>query len=415
MSAAPQTTSGRSGWTVGEDAKRDRARRRNVGRAFATITAIPLILAVAFLVTLLGGVFTDLFSWQVVASDNSAESFDWRAAPLGGDAVVRLELAAQGLDAAEIEATLSDPEQRRRFFARNRVEFMLYTDQGPFRWVVTNMRDRSIELVDLIPGFGQRADLEAALEPGQRLLLNPWLDAGFFQRVASRNAVSAGLRTALVGTLIVILGVVALAIPIGVGTAVYLEEYVAKTRLARLLEVNIANLAGVPSIVYGILGLSVFVRLMNFGPSLLAAIFTLTLLVLPVVVIAGREAIKSVPSSLRQASYGLGATRWQTVWRVVLPSAAPGIATGVVLAVARAIGETAPLLLVGAAAFVPNMPEGLFSPYTVIPVQIYSWISENSAEFRHVAAAGIATLVSVVGGLYAVVFVIRRRLERTRV
>jgi len=414
VSAAPQAPEARGGWTVGEEAKRGRARRRHVGRAFAAITIVPVVLAVAFLATLLGGIVTDLFSWQVVASRNSAESFAWRQAPFGGDAVVRLELAAQGVDAAEIESTLDDPEQRRRFFARNRVEFMLYTDQGPFRWVVTNMRDRSIELVDLIPGFAQRSDLEAVLEPGQRLLLNPWLDGGFFQRVASRNAVSAGLKTALVGTLIVILGVVALAIPIGVGTAVYLEEYVAKTRLARLLEVNIANLAGVPSIVYGILGLSVFVRLMQFGPSLLAAIFTLTLLVLPVVVIAGREAIKSVPSSLREASYGLGATRWQTVWRVVLPSAAPGIATGVVLAVARAIGETAPLLLVGAAAFVPYMPEGPFSPYTVIPVQIYSWISENSAEFRHVAAAGIATLVSVVGALYGVVFVIRRRLERTR-
>ncbi|MDF1522403.1 MAG: phosphate ABC transporter permease PstA [Trueperaceae bacterium] len=414
MSAAPQVPEARGGWTVGEEAKRDRARRRSVGRAFAATTAVPVALAVLFLLALLGGIFTDLFSWQVVASNNSAESFAWREAPVGGDAVVRLELAAQGLDEAAIEATLNYPEQRRRFFARNRVEFMLYTDQGPFRWVVTNMRNRSIELVDLIPGFGQRAELEAALEPGQRLLLNPWLDGGFFQRVASRNAVSAGLKTALVGTLIVILGVVLFAIPIGVGTAVYLEEYVAKTRLARVLEVNIANLAGVPSIVYGILGLSVFVRLLNFGPSVLAAIFTLTLLALPVVVIAGREAIKSVPSSLRQASYGLGATRWQTVWRVVLPSAAPGIATGVVLSVARAIGETAPLLLVGAAAFVPNLPSTLSSPYTVIPVQIYSWISENSAEFRHVAAAGIATLISVVGALYAVVFVIRRRLERTR-
>lgn len=414
MSVDPTTTNARAGWTVGEEAKRDRARRRNVGRAFAATTVVPVVLAVAFLATLLGGVFTDLFSWQVVASANSAESFAWRAAPLGGDAVARLELAAQGVDAAAIDATLSDPEERRRFFARNRVEFMLYTDQGPFRWVVTHMRDRSIELVNLVPGFAQRAELEAGLVPGQRLLLNPWLDRGFFERVASRNAVSAGLKTALVGTLIVILGVVALAIPIGVGTAVYLEEYVAKSRLARLLEVNIANLAGVPSIVYGILGLSVFVRLMRFGPSLVAAILTLTLLVLPVVVIAGREAIKSVPSSLREASYGLGATRWQTVWRVVLPSAAPGIATGVVLAVARAIGETAPLLLVGAAAFVPNLPDDLFSPYTVIPVQIYSWISENSEEFRHVAAAGIATLVAVVGALYGVVFVIRRHLERTR-
>jgi len=372
------------------------------------------MLAIVFLGFLLTDVVADLFTWQVMDTRNSGETFAWSVAPTGGDAIVRLELAVQGVDGAAIDAMLADSEEMRRFYARNRVELMPYTDQGPFRWLVTNNRDRASVLVPLHEGFGQRAELEANLGPGERLVVNAWLDGGFFQRVASRNAVLAGLRTALVGTLIVILGVVALSVPIGVGTAVYLEEYVARSRLARFLEVNIANLAGVPSIVYGILGLSVFVRAMSMGPSLMAAILTLTLLVLPVVVIAAREGIKAVPSSLREAAYGLGGTRWQVVWRIVLPSAAPGIATGVVLSVARAIGETAPLLLVGAAAFVPNLPDSLYAPYTVIPVQIYSWISENSAEFQHVAAAGIATLLGVVALLYATVFQIRRRLERTR-
>ena len=403
-----------AGWPQGEGARRDRARRRAVGRGFAAVTAVPVMLAIVFLGFLLTDVVADLFTWQVMDTRNSGETFAWSVAPTGGDAIVRLELAVQGVDGAAIDAMLADSEEMRRFYARNRVELMPYTDQGPFRWLVTNNRDRASVLVPLHEGFGQRAELEANLGPGERLVVNAWLDGGFFQRVASRNAVLAGLRTALVGTLIVILGVVALSVPIGVGTAVYLEEYVARSRLARFLEVNIANLAGVPSIVYGILGLSVFVRAMSMGPSLMAAILTLTLLVLPVVVIAAREGIKAVPSSLREAAYGLGGTRWQVVWRIVLPSAAPGIATGVVLSVARAIGETAPLLLVGAAAFVPNLPDSLYAPYTVIPVQIYSWISENSAEFQHVAAAGIATLLGVVALLYATVFQIRRRLERTR-
>ncbi len=404
----------RVAWLTDDAARRARERRRRVGRGFAVMTAVPVGLAILFLVALLGGVLLDLFTWEVVASRNSGQTFAWSDAPRGGRDVVRLELLAQGMDAAEIEALLADPAERTRFFARNRVELMPATDQGPFRWMVTNMRDDPLEFVGLIEGFERRAELEAGLAEGERLVLNSWLDLGFFDRVASRSPVTSGLKTALVGTLVLILGVVVLAIPIGVGTAVYLEEYVAKSRLARILEVNIANLAGVPSIVYGILGLSLFVRALRFGPSLLAAILTLTLLVLPVVVIAGREAIKSVPSSLREAAYGLGGTRWQVVWRVVLPSAAPGIATGLVLAVARAIGETAPLLLVGAAAFVPNLPDSLLAPYTAIPVQIYSWISENDEGFRHVAAAGIATLLAVVGLLYYVVFTFRRRLERNR-
>lgn len=222
----------------------------------------------------------------------------------------------------------------------------------------------------------------------------------------------AGLVSALFGTLWVIGLVTLISLPVGVGTAIYLEEYAPDNTYTRFLEVNLRNLAGVPSIVYGILGLSVFVRLARIGPTVLAAALTLSLLVLPVVVIAAREAVRAVPDSLCQASYGLGATRWQTVSRVVLPNAVNGIVTGVILAVARAIGETAPLLLVGAAAFVPRLPDGPLSTYTVIPIQIFSWISENDPEFQHVASAGIITLLGVLFLLYAFAFVVRRRFER---
>jgi phosphate transport system permease protein len=201
-------------------------------------------------------------------------------------------------------------------------------------------------------------------------------------------------------------------LPIGVGTAIYLEEYAPDNRWTRILEVNLRNLAGVPSIVYGILGLYVFVRTAGFGPSVIAAACTLSLLILPVVVIAAREAIRAVPGSLREASYGLGATKWQTVSRVVLPNAVTGIVTGVILAVARAIGETAPLLMVGGAGFVNKIPDGLLSNYSVIPTQIYSWVNAPQRAFDNVASAGIVTLLGVLILLYVLANIVRRRYER---
>jgi phosphate transport system permease protein len=396
----------------GADPRRSAARRR-VGRLFAAVTLLPVILALAFVAVLLFDVLSDTLSWQVVRPANSGETFAWSAAPLGGDRVVRLELAAQGLSEEEISGTLADAEQRRLFRARNRVELMWYTDDGPLRWVVTNSRDRRLDDVGLFAGMRQLAELRRELADDENLYLNPWLDWSFLQQNASRTPIVAGLRTALAGTLWVIGLVILIALPLGIGTAIYLEEYAVDNRLTRLIEVNIRNLAGVPSIVYGILGLYVFVRLARIGPTVLAAALTLALLILPVVVIASREAIRSVPGSLRLASYGLGATKWQTVRLVVLPNAVPGIVTGVILSVARAIGETAPLLLVGAAAFVPYLPEGLLSNYTVIPVQIYSWVSENDAEFRHVASAAIVALLAVLAILYAAAYYLRRRFERT--
>lgn len=398
------------------DAERRRLKaRKRVGRVFAWITFVPVILAILLIATLFFDVVTDAVSWQVVEPANSGETFAWTDGyrPFGTWArVVRLELAAQDLSEQEIEAFFADPEEVRKFSARNRVELMWSTRQGNFRWVVTNSRDDRVADHGIFEAWGQLDAIRDQLEPNQQLYLNPWLDVSFFTKTASRTPIMAGIRPALVGTLWVIGLVILFSLPVGVGAALYLEEYAPDNRITRFIEVNIRNLAGIPSIVYGILGLYVFVRLLSFGPTVLAAATTLSLLILPVVVIAAREAVRAVPDSLRQASYGLGATRWQTVSRTVLPNALGGIMTGMILAVARAIGETAPLLLVGAAAFIAFLPSGPMDRYTVMPIQIYSWVSENDIEFAHVASAAIVVLLGVLLLLYAAANWVRRRYER---
>lgn len=377
---------------------------------------MPAVLAIGLLALLLFDVVTDSYSWQVIEPRGSGQSFAFTegfAWLSTWDRVVELELRAQGLSEAEIETVLGDPEERRLFAARNRVELMFRADGEPWRWVVSNSRDDRVLDVPLFEGFGREDELMAGLEPGQRLVLNPWLDLSFLAKNASRTPTMAGLAPALVGSLMVVALVLLIAVPIALGTAIYLEEYAPETRLTRLIEVNLNNLAGVPSIVYGILGLSVFVRGLQLGTVVLSAALTLSLLVVPVIVVAGREAIKAVPDSLRQAAYGLGATRWQVVSGTVLPNAVSGITTGVILAVARAVGETAPLLLVGAAVFVPRLPTGPLSNYTVLPIQIYSWVGENDIEFTHVASAGIVVLLGLLAILYAAAFWIRRRYGRS--
>lgn len=391
-------------------------RRRRIGRAFAAVTFVPVLLALALIATLFVDVLTDAISWQVVEPRNSGQTFAWAEGfrPFGTfERVVRLDLQAQGQTEEEIDALFSDPEALRKFRLRNRVELMFSAGGEPLRWILTNSRDDLEEDYGLFEGLRRRGEIVEGLEPDQILYLNPWFDVSFFTKNASRTPVMAGLSSALLGSLWVIGLVILIALPLGLGTAVYLEEYAPDNRFTRLIEVNLRNLAGVPSIVYGILGLYLFVRLLAIGPVVLSAALTLSLLILPVVVIASREAIRAVPPSLRQASYGLGATRWQTIQRVVLPNAVGGIVTGVILSVARALGETAPLLLVGAAAFVPRLPEGPLSTYTVLPIQIFSWVAENDAEFQHVASAGIVVLLLVLLSLYALAFYLRRRFERT--
>ena len=220
------------------------------------------------------------------------------------------------------------------------------------------------------------------------------VDWDFLTSFASRHPDQAGIKAALLGSIYVISITSVVAFTLGVGTAIYLEEYTARNnRLARLVQLNIANLAGVPSIVYGLLGLAIFVRGMHLGQSVLAGGFTLALLVLPIIIVAAEEALRAVPVSTREGAFALGATRWQVIWNVVLPQAFPGILTGVILAVSRAIGETAPLIVIGALTFVPFTPDSPFSRFSALPIQIFNWTARPQAGFQEAAAAGIIVLL----------------------
>jgi phosphate transport system permease protein len=234
----------------------------------------------------------------------------------------------------------------------------------------------------------------------------------FLTSYPSRRAAEAGILPALVGSIYVIGLTALIALPLGVGAAIYLEEYGTQGRLARLIEINIANLAGVPSIIYGLLGLGLFVRVLGMGRSVLAGSSTLALLVLPTVIISTREALRAVPKSLREGSYALGATKWQTIQHQVLPAALPGVLTGLILALSRAIGETAPLITIGALTYVPFLPDGLNSPFTVLPIQIFNWVSRPQAAFAENAAAGILVLLVLLLVMNAVAIVVRDRFQQ---
>ena len=275
-----------------------------------------------------------------------------------------------------------------------------------------------------------------------------WLDVQFLTSPDSRFPEKAGILAGLMGSVWLILFTALFAVPVGVGAALYLEEYAKGTWLTRLIQVNLANLAGVPSIVYGILGLTVFVR--NFGlfgatseplvlftvkiplplgPTVLSGALTLSLLVLPVVIIATQEALRAVPASLRHASYALGATKWQTIRHQVLPAALPGIFTGIILALSRAIGETAPLIMIGIPAYLMRAPgeissfktlaenphgllEAPFSLFTALPMVIYNWVTQPKADFRHVASAGIIVLLGLLLLLNTAAILIRQRFQK---
>ncbi len=285
-----------------------------------------------------------------------------------------------------------------------------------------------------------------------------WFDWQFLTSHDSATAEKAGVLSALWGSFWTILLTILFAVPIGIGAAVYLQEYASDTWMTRLIRINIANLAGVPSIVYGILGLTVFVRMFGifsregwiaaktghqvlgisilgfdiplpFGESVLAGALTMSLLILPMIIVASQEALKAVPSSIRHASYALGASQWQTIWNQVLPASLPGILTGIILAVSRAVGETAPLILVGAAAYVPFAPASIespadivrdpgrlaevpFSKFTVLPIQIFVWVRETGLKFPHVAAAGIVVLMVGLLLLNGIAILIRNRFQK---
>ena len=292
--------------------------------------------------------------------------------------------------------------------------------------------DRVIEptIVDtwsLTDSLLRRGEIQAAIAdtPGVELVFRSWLSVDFLTSPQSSTPEDAGVRTAIFGSLWVILITILVSLPIGVGAAVYLEEYAEDNWLNRLIETNINNLAGVPSIIYGMLGLAIFVRILEpftsgalfggvdpttaNGRTVVSAGLTLALLILPLIIINSREAVRAVPSSLRQASYGLGATKWETIWHHVLPNALPGILTGTILSISRAIGETAPLVVIGASTFIVVDPSGPFSKFTTLPIQIYQWTSRPQDEFRNIAAAAILVLLLLLLTLNASAVYLRNR------
>ncbi len=262
--------------------------------------------------------------------------------------------------------------------------------------------------------------------PDAEISFRSWLTLAFITTPQSSEPELAGVRTAILGSLWVIAITITFSFPVGVGAAIYLEEYAQENQLNHLIQTNINNLAGVPSIVYGMLGLAIFVRVLEGftsgatlgliddsttanGRTILSAGLTLGLLILPIIIINAQEAIRAVPSSLKQASLGLGATKWQTIWHHVLPNALPGILTGAILSVSRAIGETAPLVVVGASTFITVDPSGPFSKFTVLPIQIYQWTSRPQAEFRNIAAAAILVLLVLLLTLNATAVYLRNK------
>lgn len=235
------------------------------------------------------------------------------------------------------------------------------------------------------------------------------IDWDFITNLPSRKAERAGIFTALMGSVWILVLTTIIALPLGIAAAIYLEEYAKKGRLSSLLEINISNLAGVPSIIYGLLGLEIFVRILEMGASILAGSFTLALLILPIVIVSTREAIKAVPKSIRDASFALGASKWQTVYMQLLPASFGGILTGVILALSRAVGETAPLIVIGALAYVPFAPATPLDEFSVLPIQIFNWISRPQAGFEVNAAAAIIILLAITFTMNAIAVYFRNK------
>jgi phosphate transport system permease protein len=287
---------------------------------------------------------------------------------------------------------------------------------------------KSWSLIESLTSQAAISDLQKSRYPDGRVAFRSWLSPEFLTNQQSGGkAETNGLRGAIIGSLWIILIAVALAFPIGIGSAIYLEEYAVDNALNRFIQTNIYNLAGVPSIIYGMLGLAIFVRVMEpvtsgavfgvedvNGRTVLSAGLSIGILILPIIIINAQEALKAIPSSLRYSSYGVGATKWQTTWHHVLPAALDRILTGTVFGVSRAIGETAPLVVIGASAFLTLDPSGLFSKFTSLPIQIYTWSQMALPEFRHVAAAAIIVLLIMLLGLNTVAIIFRNRIKQAK-
>jgi len=384
---------------------------------FQASTTIGIIALIALMLNIINGAFGYVAYEATVDPDTLAVD----GIPLTDQSKEQLVALLQSKISSGAFKTL---EKDKPFADRNREEV--------YQLVVERViRPKIVGVWNLWPSLTQADEIRSTLaaeNPEAQLDFVSWLNSSFIARRQTSEPFTAGVRTAILGSLWTILFTILLAFPIGVGAAIYLEEYAADNWLNRIIQTNINNLAGVPSIIYGILGLAIFVRTLEVitsgeifglvdpttanGRTVLSAGLTLGLLVLPIIIINSQEAIRAVPRSLRNASFGVGATKWQTVWSHVLPNAMPGILTGTILAVSRAIGETAPLVVVGASTAISFDPNSPFSKFTTLPIQIYQWTSRPQDEFRSLAAAAILVLLILLLSLNASAILLRNRFSR---
>lgn len=406
-----------------EDYTANLVQRHRTGLVWRIIFQISTVIGIVVLLALLWNILDSTMGYAAIENAIDPDDLAINGIPLEELHPVDLTYILQQHLSANVFRRL---ETEKPFSERSRNEIY----QLVINRVVEPDIKKTWSLTDSL--FRRQAVFAEAAEkyPELEVKFMSWLNRQFVTTPQNTTPELAGVRTAILGSLWVILITILFAFPLGVGAAIYLEEYANTAgRINRLIQTNINNLAGVPSIIYGMLGLAIFVRTMEAitsgklfgvvedpttanGRTILSAGLTLGLLILPVIIINAQEAIKAVPSSLRQAAFGLGATRWQTVWNHVLPSALPGILTGTILAISRAIGETAPLVVVGASTFITFDPEGPFSKFTVLPIQIYQWTSRPQGEFRNIAAAAIIVLLLLLLTMNATAVLLRTRFTR---
>ncbi len=397
------------------------SRRHRVGRVWLLVFQVATIVGIVVLTTLLLNIMDSAFGYAAVENKVDPDTLAVDGVPLEDLPKEELMRILQENVSAGLYRRL---ENDMPFEERTRLDvYTLVLER-----VVEPRVVKQWSLEDSLFRSAQVKAAAASAYPKAELQFKSWLNAQFIRNPQSAKAESAGVRTAILGSLWTVGIAILFAFPIGVGGAIYLEEYAGDNAINRIIRTNINNLGGVPSIIYGMLGLAIFVRalepltsgtLLGYadpttanGRTILSAGLTLGLLILPVIIINAQEAIRAVPSSLRQASYGIGATRWQTVWYHVLPNAMPGILTGTILAISRAMGETAPLVVIGASTFINIDPNGPFAKFTTLPIQIYQWTSRPQDVFRNIAAAAIIVLVLLLLSLNASAVILRNRFSR---
>ncbi len=408
----------RSNLPTGEALRRNAALRRRVGAFWRSLLRLSVVLALTMLLLLLYNIGDRVFGYVAL---------EYRQQP----AAILGNRAFEDVSQQELITILQENVSAGRFRHLNRVRPLQDRSKDELYELVLRdvARERVVRNWSLTDSLFRRAAIKEMVSenfPDATLTFHAWLNLSFLAEPMSSRPEFSGVRTAILGSLWMISLTIIIAFPLGVGAAIYLEEYAGRNRLNRVIQTNINNLAGVPSIIYGLLGLSIFVRALNYitsgqvvglnnqnGRTILAAALTMALLILPLIIINAQEAIRAVPSSLRQASYALGATKWQTIWHHVLPVAFPGILTGNILAMSRAIGETAPLIVVGAATYIVTDPNSPFARFTALPILIYNWTSQPQEEFRSIAAAAIIVLLVMLLSLNSVAIVLRNRLRRS--